>query len=145
MNTPPMRNAGTPPLKGVRVVEIASEAGAYAGKLFGDAGADVVLVEPPGGHATRAFAPFVGDQPHPDRSLYFWTNNTSKRSVILDLDQPKGREAFKRLVTNADFLIDQSVSDRCTGMPSTRTSPISRCVTVGHSPQAVVLASWSMR
>jgi crotonobetainyl-CoA:carnitine CoA-transferase CaiB-like acyl-CoA transferase len=73
-----------PPLTGLRVVELASEAGAYAGKLFGDAGADVILVEPPGGHPTRRYAPFVGDVEHPDRSLHFWNNNTSKRSVVLD-------------------------------------------------------------
>src|SRR5262249_55025446 len=39
----------------------------------------------------------------------------------------------------------QSVSDRCTGRPSTRSLPISRCSTSGHSPQALVFGSCSMR
>ncbi|HXC39791.1 MAG TPA: CoA transferase [Burkholderiales bacterium] len=104
--------AGLPPLAGLRVIEIAGEACAYAGKLFGDAGADVVLVEPPGGHATRAYEPFVDDRPHPDRSLYFWANNTSKRSVVLDLQQPAAREAFRKLVAKADFLIESESPGR---------------------------------
>ena len=41
------------PLEGLRVVELASEHAAYAGKLLAEMGADVVLVEPPGGHPTR--------------------------------------------------------------------------------------------
>ena len=41
--------------------------------------------------------------------------------------------------------ICQSVSDRCTGMPSTRTSPISRWCAVGHRPHSLVPGSWSMR
>ena len=44
-------------LDGVRVVEVASQWGAWAGKLLGDLGADVVIVEPPGGHETRGFGP----------------------------------------------------------------------------------------
>ena len=110
MSTKPGQPA--PPLKGIKVVEIASEAGAYAGKLLGDAGADVALVEPPGGHATRSFAPFVDDQPHADRSLHFWTNNTSKRSITLDLDKPAARDAFRRLVKEADLLVEAEAPGR---------------------------------
>ena len=72
-------------LEGMRVVEIANERCAFAGKLMGDMGADVILVEAPGGAPSRNHPPFVDDQPGPNRSLYWWHYNTSKRSVVLDL------------------------------------------------------------
>jgi hypothetical protein len=63
------------PLDGIRVVELSSEFGAYAGKLLADMGARVILVEPPDGDATRAYPPFVQDTPDPERSLWFWHYN----------------------------------------------------------------------
>ncbi|MDE2697097.1 MAG: CoA transferase [Chloroflexota bacterium] len=94
------------PMHGLRVVELCEEIGEFAGKLLADMGADVVKVEPPGGSQTRSFAPFLNDEPHPDRSLFFWHYNTSKRSVALDLDGEDGREAFRRLVASADVLVE---------------------------------------
>ena len=93
-------------LDGVRVVELASEFGAFAGKLLADLGADVVLVEPPGGHPTRRFGPFADDIEDPERSLFFWHYNTSKRGVVLDLDTPAGADAFRRLVAGADLVVE---------------------------------------
>jgi crotonobetainyl-CoA:carnitine CoA-transferase CaiB-like acyl-CoA transferase len=92
-------------LQGVRVVELASELGAFAGKLLADLGADVVLVEPPGGHATRRYAPFVDDVEDPERSLWFWHYNTSKRSVVLDLDAD-GATDLHRLLAGADLVLE---------------------------------------
>jgi len=93
-------------LKGVRVVELASEFGAFAGRALADLGADVVLVEPPGGHPTRRHAPFAGDVEDPERSLFFWHYNTSKRGVVLDLDERRGADAFRRLVAGADLVVE---------------------------------------
>jgi len=80
----------TSALEGLRIVEVASLAGAYAGKLFANLGADVILVEPPGGAATRHRAPFVDGQAGPDRSIEFIYLNNGKRSVTLDLDTAEG-------------------------------------------------------
>ena len=99
-------------LHGVRVVEVASQWGAWAGKLLGDLGADVVIAEPPGGHETRDFGPFVGGEPHPDRSLWWWYYNTSKRSVVIDLDTPRGRDEFRGLVADADVVLEGEVPGR---------------------------------
>jgi crotonobetainyl-CoA:carnitine CoA-transferase CaiB-like acyl-CoA transferase len=77
------------PLTGVRVVEVASEHAAFAGKLFADLGADVVLVEPPGGHRTRGYEPFADDEPGLERSLWWWHYQTSKKGVVLELDDPR--------------------------------------------------------
>lgn len=92
------------PLTGIRVVELASDLAAFAGKLLADLGAEVILVEPPGGHRTRSFEPFAGDEADPDRSLWFWYYNTSKRSVQID---PAAEPAlFRRLVDSADVVLE---------------------------------------
>lgn len=100
--TPEPRSA----LAGFRVVELSHERGAWAGKLLADMGADVIVVEPTGGDPARRFAPFLDDEPGPDRSLYWWHYNTSKRGVSLDLELEAGRDAFRRLVASADVLIE---------------------------------------
>jgi len=93
-------------LDGVKVVELASEHAALAGKMLGDLGADVVVVEPPGGHASRAYGPFADDVDDPERSLWWWYYNTSKRGVVLDLTSAQGREQFRRLVAEADIVLE---------------------------------------
>ncbi len=93
-------------LDGLRVVELSSERGALAGKLFADMGAEVILVEPPGGDPMRRYEPFWDDEPGPDRSLVWWHYQTSKLGVCLDLDAEQGREHFRELVASADVLFE---------------------------------------
>jgi crotonobetainyl-CoA:carnitine CoA-transferase CaiB-like acyl-CoA transferase len=93
------------PLHGLRVVELASEWSAFAGKLLADLGAETVLVEPPGGHQTRRYQPFLDDEPGPERSLWFWHYNTSKLGVTVDRDSPTGVQALRDLVATADVLL----------------------------------------
>ncbi|GAB4337873.1 MAG: hypothetical protein Kow0010_26100 [Dehalococcoidia bacterium] len=100
----------------LRVIEYCNEWGAWAGKLLGDMGADVIKVEPPGGDATRRYEPFVDDEPGSDRSLYFWHYNTSKRGIVLDLETAAGREVFRRLVTAADMLIESNPPGHLAGL-----------------------------
>ena len=97
------------PFKGLRVIELADRTGQWCGKLMADFGADVVKVEPPGGVAERRVGPFYQDVEHPDRSLYFWHYNTSKRSVTLDLEQEAGRELFRRLPAEVHFFFSEVV------------------------------------
>lgn len=92
------------PLTGVRVVELASEHGAFAGKQLADLGADVILVEPPGGHPSRWFEPFLDDEPGLERGLFWWHYNTSKRGVTLDLASEP--EVFRSLVRGADVVLE---------------------------------------
>lgn len=96
------------PLAGLRVIELCGEAGAFAGKLLADMGAEVIKIEPPAGDPTRRYAPFVDDQPHSERSLWFWRYNTSKRGVTLDIDRTEGREVFLRLLRAADVLLEDA-------------------------------------
>lgn len=99
-------------LAGFRVIELAREPIALAGKLLGDMGADVVLVEPPGGDPARTIPPFFEDEPGPDRSLWWWHHHSSKRGVCLDLDSAPGRERFLALIAEADMLIESEPAGR---------------------------------
>ena len=103
----PGPNHDTPgPLAGLRVLELADEKGQFCGKLMADLGADVIKIEPPGGQNTRSVGPFLNDIPHPDRSLYFWHYNTSKRGVTLNLETADGRDLFRRIVPTADIVLE---------------------------------------
>lgn len=93
-------------LTGVRVIELAHERIAFAGKLLADMGADVVVVEPPDGAPMRRYEPFVNDVPDPERSLTWWHYNTSKRGVVLDWRRREGRETLRALVARADILLE---------------------------------------
>lgn len=94
------------PLAGLRVVELAHPFGAFAGKLLADAGADVVVVEPPDGAEQRRHGPFAEGEPGPERSLAWWAENTSKRSIVADLDRDDGRELLARLLARADVFVE---------------------------------------
>ncbi len=99
-------------LEGLRVVELASERIAFAGKLLADMGADVILVEPPGGDPSRHYPPYLDDLPGEDRSLFWWHYHTSKRGVVLDLDDTRDRRRYRRLVATADVLLEAEARTR---------------------------------
>src|SRR3546814_11297605 len=63
-------------------------------------GADVIKVEPPQGDLVRS----LGPGRHADMGAIFMHANRSKRSIVLDLKQPEGREALLRLARTADVL-----------------------------------------
>jgi len=94
------------PLECLRVLELAHERTAFAGKLLADAGADVRLLEPRDGCAQRRHAPFVDDRPDREGSLSFWHYNTSKRGITLDLDTLRGRELARELIARADVVLE---------------------------------------
>jgi crotonobetainyl-CoA:carnitine CoA-transferase CaiB-like acyl-CoA transferase len=97
------------PLDTLSVIELADQQAEWAGKLLADMGADVIKVEPPEGAATRRVGPFVGDVPDPERSLFFWHYNTSKRSVTLNLATREGRALWLQLAGRADAVIETTV------------------------------------
>jgi crotonobetainyl-CoA:carnitine CoA-transferase CaiB-like acyl-CoA transferase len=93
-------------LTGLRVLELSNERIAFAGKLLGDMGADVVLIEPPGGDPARRYPPFLDDVSGEDRSLWWWHYHTSKRGIVLDLDDAHDRRRFEQLIATADILLE---------------------------------------
>ena len=93
-------------LAGVHVLEIGEgKPLAYAGKLLRDLGAEVVKAEPPEGDALRRYGPFPGDEPDPERSGLFLYLNAGKGAVQLRPDDTRDREAFERLLEDADVLL----------------------------------------
>ena len=77
-------------------------AGPFAAMTLGDFGADVVKVEAPGrGDDTRGFPPYWDGV-----SCYYLSANRNKRSIMLDLRTPEGREVARRLVAAADVVIE---------------------------------------
>ena len=95
-------------LDDIRVIEYAEMvSGPICGKMFSDLGAEVIKIEAPGaGDPARQHPPFPDDQPHPEKSGMFLYLNTGKKSLTLDPATPAGGEVFKRLVSGADFLIE---------------------------------------
>jgi len=89
-----------------RVLDLSDEKGVLCGKVLADLGADVIKVEPPSGDPMRHIGPFYHDIPDPEKSLYWFTFNTSKRSVTLDITKARGQEIFKEMARTADFVIE---------------------------------------
>lgn len=94
-------------IAGARVIVLdGGGAAGLAARLMAQQGAEVLLVEPPGGHPLRHAGPFVDDVPHPDRSLSFWAYFAGTRSVVLDLDSSGDLDRLEALVLGADVLLE---------------------------------------
>ena len=90
------------PLEGVRVVEFTSVVlGPWACQMLADMGADVIKVEPPYGDSNRQ----LGASHHPGMAALYLTCNRNKRSVVLDVKQPGGRDAVLELARKADVFV----------------------------------------
>lgn len=95
--------AESPALDGLRVLELGSFiAGPFAGQLLGDLGADVVKVEPPGtGDPMRKWGVLEGG-----RSLWWPAIARNKRSVAIDLRDPRGRDLVKQIAAHVDVVLE---------------------------------------
>jgi len=93
-------------LSNLRVLDLTDGGASIAARMLSDLGADVVLVEPPGGAASRMCGPFADDLPGPDRSLEFWSRHRGKHSIKLDLDLRADRERLLEWIPGTDVWID---------------------------------------
>jgi len=98
---PALESLVSGPLAGRRVVDLAGPSGAYATKLLGDLGAEVVMVEQPGGSFLRRLPPFEGET-----SLWFAYFGAGKRSVELDVNATDDAARLRRLIATADVVVD---------------------------------------
>ena len=94
----------TGPLVGVKVIELAHiMAGPVCGLMLADMGADLIKVEKvPGGDDSRRFVPPT----HDDEAAAFMMMNRNKRGIALDLKSEGGKEALRRLLKDADVVIE---------------------------------------
>src|SRR4051812_10052518 len=99
-----MRSSSTEALSGVKILDLCRVvSGPFATMQLGDLGADVVKIEDPrsGDESRRYGPPFIGTE-----SAYFLSVNRNKRSSMIDLKSPAGRDAVLALAGVADVVID---------------------------------------
>lgn len=92
-------------LSGYRIVDLCDDRGDLAGLVLALLGAEVISVEPEGGHRSRHRGPFAADIEGPDRSLTHWAHNRGKTSIVAD-DQE-----LDRVIEQADAVIECGVFD----------------------------------
>ena len=99
-----LQNGPGAPLEGVRVVEMGSLlAGPFCGQLLADFGAEVIKVEPPGkGDPMRVW----GRHRKEGRTLWWPIIARNKKSVTLNLREKEGQDLARRLVAEADVLVE---------------------------------------
>jgi CoA:oxalate CoA-transferase len=89
-------------LEGVRVIDLTNTVlGPFATQLLGDAGADVIKIEPPHGEPLRRRA-----APGKSATLPFAMLNQNKRAVTLNLKHARGRELLFEMTRRADVLLE---------------------------------------
>jgi crotonobetainyl-CoA:carnitine CoA-transferase CaiB-like acyl-CoA transferase len=95
------------PLAGIKVVELARIlAGPWAGQTLADLGADVIKVEAPEGDDTRRWGPPFIERDGDTSAAYFHATNRGKRSVVCDFRTPEGQAIVRKLVADADVVIE---------------------------------------
>lgn len=93
-------------LSQLRVIDLTDGSTGIAGRILSDLGAEVILIEPPGGVPSRRSGPFVDDVEDPERSLAFWSHHRGKRSLVLDPEDAADRATLLELARGADAWID---------------------------------------
>ena len=96
------------PLAGLKVIELARIlAGPWAGQILADLGTEVIKIESPAGDDTRQWGPpFVTYTDGSSDAAYFHAANRGKTSVVIDFATPEGQAEVKRLVADADVVIE---------------------------------------
>jgi len=94
-------------LSGVTVLDLTQMmSGPFCTMMLADQGADVIKIEPPTGEVARGYGPFLPDDEARHYGGYFQSINRNKRSVAIDLKSEEGRTVFRRLVSDADVVVE---------------------------------------
>jgi crotonobetainyl-CoA:carnitine CoA-transferase CaiB-like acyl-CoA transferase len=95
------------PFSQIKIVDLSSGiSGPYAAKLFIDAGAEVIKVEPRGGDSLRRWTASRQELPEAESGPLFQFLNAGKRSIVLDPKDARDRARIVALAANADILIE---------------------------------------
>ncbi len=94
----------------MRILDLTEGGCMLGGRLLGDAGADVLKIERPGGSdpCISRIWPYYQNSGEPEQSLFWFTYNANKRGITLDITQKEGRELFKKLVKSADVIMESA-------------------------------------
>ena len=97
----------TPPLEGVRVLDLGTRIAApFCAGLLGEQGAEVIKIEQPrAGDFMREIGPFVDSADGP-YSLFWAVEGRGRKSVTLDLRTAAGQDVFRRLAATADVVVE---------------------------------------
>ena len=111
MSTPTSHPISPQALAGIKVIELGQLiAGPFAGKTLADFGAEVIKIEPPavdgapdgsGGDPLRQWRML-----HNGTSVWWQVQSRNKKSVVLDLRTQEGRDTARRLIDEADVVIE---------------------------------------
>ncbi len=102
MTVPKMHRLRPDALAGLKIVDFTIVmSGPMCTRMLADAGADVIKIEPPDGDVVRQRPPHRGGI-----STYYASMNCGKRSVVLDLQTPQGRELARELAAQADVVVE---------------------------------------
>jgi benzylsuccinate CoA-transferase BbsE subunit len=101
----PAPSDGLAILSGLKVLDFSETVPSYAGRIFVELGADVVMVEPPGGSRARRQPPLVTIEAGETVSAPFAYTAAGKRSVTIDYTSPGGRRLLERLVRRSDVAL----------------------------------------
>jgi len=94
-------------LQDVRVIDMTRMlSGPFCTMLLADQGAEVIKVESFDGDTTRGHGPYRDDDPAHELGGYFQSVNRNKKSIVLDLKDPRSRDVIRRLVATADVLVE---------------------------------------
>lgn len=89
-------------LNGIRVLDLSTTiSGPYCTRLLADIGLEVIKIEPPGGEKLRGLPPLRDGV-----SSAYGHLNAGKKSIVLDLKDPAGADAFRRLLLDADVVVE---------------------------------------
>ena len=100
--------AASLPLEGIRVMDVTHiVAGPFCSMILADMGAEVIKIERPGvGERGRGNGPFIHNEAGESISARYLGLNRNKKSVGLDLRDPRCKAAFERMVKESDILLD---------------------------------------
>lgn len=94
-------------LSGIRVIDMTHVlAGPMATMILADLGAEVIHLEPPNGDDAREYGPFLNKTVDKDHSGYFISLNRNKKSLVLNLKNPKGINIFRELLKVSDVVVE---------------------------------------
>jgi crotonobetainyl-CoA:carnitine CoA-transferase CaiB-like acyl-CoA transferase len=92
----------------LRIIDLTTLSGAYAARLFAEAGHEVIRIEAPDGDEVRRLSPFLRGREDLEHGAFHQFLNAGKKSLALDLEAPQGRRTLKELLATADILIANS-------------------------------------